>query len=219
VKVVLWGAGGHATVVADILAQRGMQIAAVVDRDLDRLEPAVLARFGSGIEAMTEDELEEGWLRDRRLPAGAEGLVLAIGDGRTRLRHFDEAAWALRPVLVHPDASVSPRARLEDGVVVVGGAVVNAQARVAGAAIVNTGATVGHDVVIGRGAHVAPGVNLCGAATVGEQAWIGAGAVVVQGVRIGDRAVVGAGSVVLRDVPPGVVVAGSPARVIRQSRE
>jgi acetyltransferase-like isoleucine patch superfamily enzyme len=44
---------------------------------------------------------------------------------------------------------------------------------------------------------------------------IGSNATILCGVEIGERAVVGAGSVVTRDVPPGAVVAGNPARVIR----
>jgi len=45
---------------------------------------------------------------------------------------------------------------------------------------------------------------------------IGAHATIVCGVRIGARAMIGAGSVVTRDVPPGTVVVGNPARVIRE---
>ena len=48
---------------------------------------------------------------------------------------------------------------------------------------------------------------------------IGANATVLPGVRIGEGALVGAGSVVTRDVPPGAVVAGNPARVIKQIHE
>ncbi len=44
---------------------------------------------------------------------------------------------------------------------------------------------------------------------------IGTGAVILSNLTIGERAVVGAGSVVTRDVPPGVVVVGNPARVVR----
>jgi len=51
---------------------------------------------------------------------------------------------------------------------------------------------------------------------VGDGAWLGGGMVVCPGVSIGPDAVVGAGAVVTRDVPPGVVVAGNPARVIRE---
>ena len=50
---------------------------------------------------------------------------------------------------------------------------------------------------------------------VGRNVWIGAGATVLQGVTIGDDAVVAAGAVVTRDVPPGVLVAGVPARVVK----
>lgn len=51
-----------------------------------------------------------------------------------------------------------------------------------------------------------------------DEVWLGARVVVLAGVRIGQGAVVGAGSVVTADVPPGVVAAGVPARVLR-SRE
>ena len=51
---------------------------------------------------------------------------------------------------------------------------------------------------------------------IGDDVWIGAGAVVLPGVTIGDGAVVAAGAVVSRDVEPGTVVAGVPARVLRR---
>ena len=51
---------------------------------------------------------------------------------------------------------------------------------------------------------------------IGDNVWIGAGAIVCPGVTIGDDSVIGAGAVVTRDVPPGVVAAGNPARVLRE---
>lgn len=50
---------------------------------------------------------------------------------------------------------------------------------------------------------------------IGDNTWLGAGVIVCPGVTIGPDAVVGAGSVVTRDVPPRVLVAGDPARVLR----
>lgn len=52
--------------------------------------------------------------------------------------------------------------------------------------------------------------------TIGANVWVGAKAVILLGVRIGDNAVVGAGAVVTRDVPACTVVAGVPARIIRE---
>jgi acetyltransferase-like isoleucine patch superfamily enzyme len=51
---------------------------------------------------------------------------------------------------------------------------------------------------------------------IGNHVWIGVGAIILKGVAIGDGAVIGAGSVVTKDVPPGLLVAGSPARPVRQ---
>lgn len=49
--------------------------------------------------------------------------------------------------------------------------------------------------------------------------WVGARAIVLKGVKIGEGAVVGAGSVVTKDVPPWTIVAGNPARIIREIPE
>lgn len=51
---------------------------------------------------------------------------------------------------------------------------------------------------------------------IGENVWIGGRAVILPGVEIGDGATVAAGSVVTKSVPPRVLVAGNPARIIRE---
>ena len=54
---------------------------------------------------------------------------------------------------------------------------------------------------------------------VRKGASIGSNATILCGITIGEKAIVGAGSVVIRDVPPGVIVAGNPARIIKQNIE
>jgi maltose O-acetyltransferase len=51
--------------------------------------------------------------------------------------------------------------------------------------------------------------------TIGNNVWLGGGVIVCPGVTIGDNTVVGAGAVVVRDLPPNVLAAGNPARVLR----
>ncbi len=55
-----------------------------------------------------------------------------------------------------------------------------------------------------------------GPTRIGSNCWFGVNCVITSGVTIGDRCVVGANSVVTRDLPEGVVAAGSPAKVIRE---
>lgn len=50
---------------------------------------------------------------------------------------------------------------------------------------------------------------------IGNDVWIGARVIVLAGLTIGDHAIVGAGSIVTRDVPKGAIVAGNPAKLIR----
>jgi acetyltransferase-like isoleucine patch superfamily enzyme len=55
-----------------------------------------------------------------------------------------------------------------------------------------------------------------GPVRIGSNSWFGVGCVVTGGVQIGDRCVIGANSVVTRDLPPGVIAAGAPAKVLRE---
>ena len=80
---------------------------------------------------------------------------------------------------------------------------------------------VAHEVVIADRFAAVPGAAGCDGAgggdpsvAIGRNAWIGTRAVLLAGARIGADSVVGAGAVVDFEVPPGVVVAGNPARVV-----
>ena len=55
--------------------------------------------------------------------------------------------------------------------------------------------------------------------TIGDAVWIGGGCVILPGVTIGDNTVIGAGSVVTKDIPPMVLAAGNPCRVVRPITE
>jgi len=54
--------------------------------------------------------------------------------------------------------------------------------------------------------------------TINDDVWVGANCVITAGVTIGEGCVVGAGSVVTRSLPPGVVAAGTPARIIKKRK-
>ncbi len=60
------------------------------------------------------------------------------------------------------------------------------------------------------------GFTTKGPTRLGDNVWCGANVIITSGVTIGDRCVIGANSVVTESLPPGVIAAGSPARVIRE---
>jgi maltose O-acetyltransferase len=64
--------------------------------------------------------------------------------------------------------------------------------------------------------HAVPGADLAvGAVVIEDRVWIGARAIILKGVRVGRDSVIGAGAIVTKSVPPGSVVVGQAARVIR----
>lgn len=75
-------------------------------------------------------------------------------------------------------------------------------------------ATVGHDTVLEDFVSVFPGANVAGAVRLGAGATVGSNATVLQGITMGAGAFVGAGAVVTRDVEPGRLVTGVPARPV-----
>lgn len=89
--------------------------------------------------------------------------------------------------------------------------------------------TIGDDVMFAPGVHLYAathpidadlrhsGRELGKPITIGNKVWVGGGAIIMPGVTVGDRAIIGAGAVVTKDVPPGVIVGGNPARVIRSA--
>jgi len=76
--------------------------------------------------------------------------------------------------------------------------------------------TVGHDAIIEDFVTLYPGVHVSGNVYLEEGAEIGTGTAIIQGVRVGAWTTVGAGAVVVKDLPPGVVAVGVPAKVIRE---
>ena len=62
-------------------------------------------------------------------------------------------------------------------------------------------------------------IEFCKPITIEDNVWFGGGVTVTPGVRIGHDSVIGAGSVVTRDIPPGVIAAGVPCKVIREITE
>lgn len=191
---VLMGAGGHASVVADLAVALGAEIIGVCDPGL----------AGEGLEKWQELDVlgDDEYL----LSISPMKVFLLNGIGKMPgsslradlFRRFDDAGFTFPP-LIHPAAWVSPGASISNGAQVMAGAVVQTGAFLGCNSIVNTGSSVDHDSHIGAHVHIAPGVTVCGDVTVGDDAFIGAGTTIIQGLFVSERAFVKAGSMVTND--------------------
>ena len=161
--VVIWGAGGHATVVADLIAgcPEFQLVGILVDAAWrPSAEPALAALILGGREQWSD-------LRAR----GVRHAIVAVGNNDARIALSSELAAAGFgfPTLVSKTATVSGSASFGAGTVVFPGAVINAGARIGRHCIINSGAIVEHGAQLGDGVHLSPGAVLAGKATLGER--------------------------------------------------
>lgn len=205
-RFVIYGAGGHAKVVADAIESAGGVVVCFVDD-----EPTL-----SGKSIWEIAIREPAWLIGSD-PASVY-VALGVGDNAARERvatRCIQAGFRLPPI-IHRSSTVAKSTLVGSGVFIGPHAIVNADAKLANGVIVNTGAIVEHDVSVGAYAHVCPSACLAGGAKLGTLSVLGAGATVIDDVFVGDGTTIGAGSVVTRHIPDNVVAFGAPARVRRQ---
>jgi tetrahydrodipicolinate N-acetyltransferase len=128
---------------------------------------------------------------------------------------------------VEPGTVIREGARLGDNCVIMMGAVINIAVVVGARTMIDMNAVLGARAIVGRDCHIGAGAVIAGVleppsakpVRIGDKVLVGANAVILEGVRVGKGSVVAAGAVVVRDVPPGVVVAGIPAKKIKDVRD
>ncbi|MXO80363.1 2,3,4,5-tetrahydropyridine-2,6-dicarboxylate N-acetyltransferase, partial [Paenibacillus sp. OT2-17] len=125
---------------------------------------------------------------------------------------------------IEPGAYIRDMVGIGNNAVIMMGAVINIGVTIGEGTMIDMNAVLGGRVKVGNMCHIGAGVVLAGVieppsaqpVVVEDDVLIGANSVVLEGVRIGKGAVVAAGAVVTEDVPEYSVVAGTPARVIKQ---
>ncbi|MFW9332934.1 acetyltransferase [Paenibacillus polymyxa] len=207
---IVFGAGGHAKVIVDILRTSGEEIIGVLDDHCKEETWNGLPLLGGCNQI---DQLAS-------LHPEARFLV-AIGDNTTRLKMVSQfkAAGVKFGTVIHPSAVVSPSSFIGEGSVIMPNSVINADAYVGEHVIVNTAATVDHDCRIEDFAHISPGVHMAGGVQIERGAHIGIGANLIPGIRVGCNTLVGAGSCVIRHLPDNVTAVGCPAKVIKSDND
>jgi len=194
-RFYLYGASGHGKVVAEIAELLTIKLAGFID---DNPEITELMAYPVV----------------HQLPSETVSLLLSIGNNHTRKKIAQSLTQIAYKSLIHPRATVSSRAFLKEGTVVMGGVTINTGVNIGKHCIINTNASVDHDCIIEDYVHISPNAALAGDVKIGEGTQVGIGACVIQSVKIGAWCTIGAGAVIIKDVPDGAIVVGNPGRVI-----
>jgi len=201
--IYLYGAGGHAKVVIEILEQQKKVIAGLLD-----VNSEIRSLLGYPVFQVIQDHESAADLK----------MIICIGKNEIRKKLTGEIKLNY-DLAIHPSANLSLRSSIGEGSVVMASVTVNCDAVIGRHVILNTHCSIDHDCIIEDYVHISPNAALAGKVRVGEGAHIGIGACVIQGVKIGKWATVGAGAVIINDVPDYAVVVGNPGKIIKYNQQ
>ena len=212
---IIWGATGQAKVAYDILLGEGVEIIHLFDNNPNAEPPlpGIPISYGpNGLLSFIDT------LIDQQLNPSDIDCITAIGgahgEAREAMTLFMESHGFKPRSLIHKSAIISPCADIGRNVQLLAGSIIGPFASVGDYSIINSGANVDHDCTIGRNCHLAPRAALAGEITVEDNVFVGTNATILPRLHICSRATVGAGAVVTKDVSPGALVVGNPARAI-----
>lgn len=203
-KLLIFGAGGHARVACQVAERMGQfdEIAFSCNGE----HPDQLMGHVVFDEERALSGLHNTW----------NAAFVAIGDNAARKSLTSRVSHAGFDLisLIDPSASVSEFAVVSSGSIVCPQAVVNPFAVVGLGGIVNSAAVVEHDCFLGDFVHLSPNVALGGGVQVGDLTWFGIGSCAIDHITIASGVTVGAGACLTKSVRvPGIYV-GVPARRI-----
>lgn len=210
-RVVIYGAGGHGKVIADIVEKSGKTVMAFVDDAETLWDKSIWGRpVWRGTSHLLEYAKKETF-----------SVIIGIGDNHCRreIKKTLESAGICFAAAIHPSAQLANDVNIGEGTVIMANSVINPGARVGGHCIVNTAVVIGHDCIIDDFVHISSGSLLGGSVQVGHSSWIGLGATVINNIYIAEHAIIGAGSVVIRNVHANTVVVGNPAAFLRKNEK
>lgn len=207
-KIVLIGGGGHCRACIDVIEAEGrFSIAGIID-----------AGIGTGEKILgypvigTDENIPEAISRYTNVLVTVGQVKTA--ETRKRLHSLAQRHGARFPVVVSPKALVSGHAFLNEGSIIMHGAVINAGAAVGCNCIINTAAVIEHDVRVGDHCHISTACVVNGGCILGNDVFVGSNSVVSNNVTLADSVIIGAGSVIIKSIDRPGIYAGNPAEKI-----
>lgn len=200
--ILIFGASGHAKVVADILLKNNLNIRGFLE-DI----PENWGKTWQGIEVLGKFSSYKAY--------GDVNYVVAVGNNNSRKKIVQMVSSECTPLWVnaiHPRAIIAEQVIMGKGNVVAANVNVGVDCVIGDHTILNTSSSIDHNCHINNFAHVAPNATLTGGVSVSEGVFIGAGATIIPKKELGSWSVIGAGSVVTKNIPSKVIAKGVPCK-------
>lgn len=206
--IVLYGGGGHAKMLIDLIQGAGIYaIEGIIDDSLDVDSEILGIPVLGGSKKLVE--IKRSGIQK------AVNAVGGIGNIRSRIGVFEtliSAGFDLPPV-VHPAAIIEPSASLSPGAQIFAKAYIGGDVHIGFGAIVSTGSIISHDCVLGKYSIISPGAILAGEVRIGSRVLVGMGVTINLRVEIGENTRIGNSTTILSSVPSNQIIqAGSVYR-------
>lgn len=199
VPLYIIGAGSQSKVLLSMIEEFGRECAGIFDDD-EKL-------FGTTLSGVPV----RGRISD--MPDREETeAVIAIGDNKIRediAGRFRNLRWSL---LVHPYVCIHSSVQMLEGSVIFPGTVIHAESLIGRHVIINSAAVLGYGTRIGDFSHIGMRSSIGDKVIIEKNVLLGMGSVVIPTVHIFNDVTIGAGSTIIKDLGPGGVYVGNPAR-------
>jgi len=209
-NIVIFGSGGHAKVIVDIIEKQGkFNIAGFIDRYREK-NTVIMGYKVIG---------DESSLKDIIFSYEIYGGIIGIGDNSIRAKFRDKVIKIIPNFkfvnCIHPKSILGKDATLGMGNIVMAGAIINSSTKINNHCILNTNSSIDHDCLMSDFSSIAPNTAVGGNVKIGDYSAIGIGANILPSVNIGKNCIIGGGSLVCHDTNKNSIYYGSPSKFIR----
>lgn len=214
-RVILIGSGQHCNVVMYNIKEQGKyDIACIAEADQSKC-----GKYIDGVYVENYINFNADSMRMLEEKYKTNLFFISFGAMKYRKKVYEfltSYGWEAVNI-IHPDAVVSPTAKIGKGVLIECGCLITPSPVIGNNVVVNTGSQVNHDNIVEDHVYIASGVVLSGGVTIGSNTLLDDGVIVTLGKSVGKNSLIGAGAVVTKDIPDGVVAYGNPCKIIREN--
>ena len=199
-SLLLIGRGGHCRSCIDVIEAEGKYKIVGLMNEIGGNRDSVL-----GYEVLGDyNDLPE-LLQKYPLALIAVGQIKSA-NLRLKLHSSLKSMGAKFPTIKSPHSYVSKHVDLQEGTIVMHGAILNAGSSIGKNCIINSQVLIEHDTVVESHCHISTGVKVNGGVFVGTESFVGSGSVIHESVQIEEKCIISAGSIVRNNLPARTTV-------------